>query len=179
MRKIIFLLGALAAAALLPHPARACGFGEAPGDCGNDMEEGAKYLLKRAATAIKADKAKALQEFTHGEAGFRTADTYVFCVGPDGTMTAHPSPMLQGQNVSDLHDKTGNYFIRTMMANAKPDVVAQIRYLFPRPGGTTALPKTTLPASTTRCAGWACTTGTTRHPRPPPRGSAWRSWSSG
>jgi len=70
--------------------------------------------------AVESDKAKAMGEFTRGENGFRTVDTYVFCVGANGVMTAHPNPILQGQDVHDLHDETGNYFIATMLKNAKP-----------------------------------------------------------
>lgn len=125
------------------RPARACGFGEAPVSCGEDAEGGARYMLKRVVAAVGADEAKALGEFSRGEAGFRTVDTYVFCVGPTGVMTAHPSPALQGTDVRDLHDKTGNHFIATMLDTAKPGEVSKIRYLFVRPGGTVETPKTT------------------------------------
>jgi hypothetical protein len=124
-------------------PARACGFGEAPAACGDSLENEAKYMLNRVVTAINADKTRALQAFTRGEDGFRSIDTYVFCVGPDGIMTAHPSALLQGQNVKDLHDPNGVYFIATMMKTAKAGEVAHIRYSFPRPGGNVATPKTT------------------------------------
>lgn len=133
----------LGIANLTARPSWACGFGEAPGDCGGTPETEAKYLLQRVVKAIQADKPKALAEFAHGEDGFRTVDTYIFCVGPDGVMSAHPSAALQGQDVHDLHDKTGNYFIAEMLKQAKPDQVSQIRYLFPRPGGTEAVAKTT------------------------------------
>ena len=137
---IIAIFSAFLASA---SPSWACGFGEAPGGCGDSAESDARYMLLRVAVAIKADKARALQQFTRGEGGFRTQDTYVFCVGPDGVMSAHPSPLLQGHDVRDLHDTTGNYFIATMMKTAKPGEVAEIHYLFPRPGGTVAVPKTT------------------------------------
>ena len=146
MRKDILascLLAALGAAGV-PGAARACGFGEAPTACGDvDMDREAKWMLNRVVTAVERDKAQALRQFARGEGGFRTADTYVFCVGPDGIMSAHPSAILQGQDVRELHDETGNYFIRTMMETAKPGQVSQIRYLFPRPGSTQAQPKTT------------------------------------
>ncbi len=134
----LLMLGLLAGG-----PAWACGFGEAPGDCGGSADGDAKYMLQRVATAIESDKAKALGKFTRGEVEFRTVDSYVFCVGPDGVMTAHPNPTLQGQDVHDLHDETGNYFIATMLKTAKPGQISEIRYLFPRPGGTKAVSKTT------------------------------------
>ena len=133
----------LGLAALPSHPVRACGFGEAPGDCGQTPESDAREMLRRVVAAIQADEAKALQQFARGEGGFRTVENYVFCVGPDGVMSAHPNPALQGTDVRDLHDSTGNHFIATMLRDAKPGQVASLRYLFPRPGGTQELPKTT------------------------------------
>ena len=124
-------------------PAYACGFGEAPGDCGQTPESEARAMLRRVVAAVQADKARALQEFARGEGGFRTVDSYVFCVGPDGIMTAHPNPALQGTDVRDLHDSTGNRFIATMLQKAQPGRVASIRYLFPHPGGTQEFAKTT------------------------------------
>ena len=135
---VLVLLAALAAT-----PVRACGFGEAPGDCGQTPEADARDMLKRVVAAVQADKARALQEFSRGEDGFRTADYYVFCVGPDGVMSAHPNPQLQGTDVRDLHDSTGKRFIATMLERAKPGQVASIRYLFPRPGGVREFPKVT------------------------------------
>ncbi len=123
--------------------ALACGDSEAPVACGESAEGEARYMLLRVVSAVKTDEAKALLQFSHGEGGFRTQYSYVFCVGPDGVMSAHPNPVLQGQTVTDLHDQTGNYFIATMLKTAKPGAVSEIRYLFPRPGGLVALPKTT------------------------------------
>ena len=127
-------------------PAMACGESEAGMSCddsGSGAEMGARWMLKRVVTAIGRDQPAALAQFAKGAGGFRTADTYVFCVGPDGIMNAHPSPILQGQNVHDLHDKTGNYFIKTMMEKAKTGEVSVIRYLFPKPGSTIEEPKIT------------------------------------
>ncbi|WP_375465895.1 cache domain-containing protein [uncultured Methylobacterium sp.] len=145
MRPILSPFAILAlAAAMRAGPVLACGFVEAPVDCGEGGGTGsAQWMLKRVVAAIDADKPKALATFTKGEAGFRTADTYVFCVGPDGMMTAHPSPILQGHDVRDLHDSTGNHFIARMLETAKPGEVSVIRYLFPKPGGTVATQKTT------------------------------------
>lgn len=134
----------LLAAPLATTPVQACGFGETPGDCSEGGgSSAAQWMLRRVVSAMEADKAKALGQFTRGEGGFRTADMYVFCVGEDGIMAAHPNPILQGQDVRELHDQTGNYFIQAMLKSAEAGAVQEIRYLFPRPGGTTAVPKTT------------------------------------
>ena len=130
----------------LSSPALACGDSEAGLSCddsGSGVEMGAKWMLKRASKAVIADSPKAFKAFTEGTDGFRTADTYVFCVGPNGVMNAHPNPILQGHDVHDLHDKTGNYFIKTMVETAKPGQVSTIHYLFPKPGSTIEEPKTT------------------------------------
>ncbi|MBE7197551.1 MAG: cache domain-containing protein [Parafilimonas terrae] len=127
-----------------PPAAWACGDGEAPTSCDDPSPNGfASWMLGRVDRALKADKAQALQDFTAGTRGFRTADTYVFCIGPDGVMSAHPNPILKGHDVRDLHDRTGNYFIRTMMDSARPGQISMIRYLFPKPGSTVEEPKTT------------------------------------
>ena len=141
-RTVAFAL--LLGLAVLPsQPARACGFGEAPGDCGQTPESEARDMLRRVAVAVQANEARALQQFARGQGGFRTVDSYVFCVGPDGVMSAHPNPALQGTDVRGLHDSAGNHFIATMLQEARPGQVASIRYLFPRPSGTKELAKTT------------------------------------
>ncbi|MCJ2069361.1 cache domain-containing protein [Methylobacterium sp. J-030] len=127
-------------------PVLACGDSEAGLSCddsGSGIEMGAKWMLNRASKAVASDQAKAFNAFTKGTDGFRTADTYVFCVGPNGIMNAHPNPILQGHEVRDLQDKTGNYFIKTMIETAKPGQISSIRYLFPKPGSTIEEPKTT------------------------------------
>ena len=139
------LVAVSALAFVAAAPAHACGgFAEAPVACDDPSPNGfASWILGRADKALKADKPTALAKFTKGTDGFRTADSYVFCVGPDGVMSAHPNPILQGHDVRDLHDKTGNYFIKTMLDAAKPGQIAVIRYLFPKPGSTVEEPKTT------------------------------------
>lgn len=140
------VLGLTVAGSLSAGPALACGDSEAGLSCddsGSGVEMGAKWMLNRATKAVLADKAKALVAFTKGTDGFRTADSYVFCVAPDGIMSAHPNPILQGHDVHELHDKTGNYFIKTMMEKAAPGQISVIHYLFPKPGSTIEEPKTT------------------------------------
>lgn len=125
-------------------PARACGDGEAPVSCDDPSPNGfASWMLGRVDRALKADRTRALQDFTDGTRGFRTTDTYVFCIDADGVMTAHPNPILKGHDVRDLHDRTGHHFIRTMLDTARPGQISVIRYLFPKPGSTVEEPKTT------------------------------------
>ncbi len=41
--------------------------------------EEAKAMLEKAVTAVKEDKAKALDMFNNGEGGFKDRDLYVWC----------------------------------------------------------------------------------------------------
>jgi hypothetical protein len=131
---------------LLSAPATACGDSEAGLSCDDaatGAEASAKWMLKRVVAAVDRDESGALAAFTAGADGFRTADTYVFCVNPDGVMGAHPNPILRGHDVRDLHDRSGHYFIKAMMRDAKPGEISVIHYLFPKPGSTVEEPKTT------------------------------------
>ena len=131
---------------LLGTPAAACGDSEAGLSCDDaatGAEASAPWMLKRVVAAVERDEGRALAAFTAGADGFRTADTYVFCINPDGVMGAHPNPILRGHDVRDLHDKSGHYFIKTMMRDAKPGQISVIHYLFPKPGSTVEEPKTT------------------------------------
>ena len=62
-------------------------------------------MLEKAVTAVKADKAKALADFNSPSGTFRDRDLYVFCSGPDGSLTAHPT--IKGQQIASLVDKNG------------------------------------------------------------------------
>ena len=101
----------------------------------------ARALLDRAAAEVKANKAKALTEFTNGENGFKDRDLYVFCIGPDGKFAAHPNPKLNGTDAKALKDSSGKAFAVEMLTVAQDGKVSEVDYLFPRPGTTTPVPK--------------------------------------
>ena len=98
----------------------------------------AKAMLEKAAAAIKADKAKALATFTedaknkNGE--FYLKDLYVFCGGPDGNFTAHPT--LVGKPMRTLMDKSptpkpiGEEFYKAADAGG-----GEVKYMWPLPTG--------------------------------------------
>jgi hypothetical protein len=114
-------LAAAVSAMSLPAapPALACGDSEA-GGCGeNGAADDARWLLKRAVAAVKANEAKALTEFSKGEDGFRTQDLYVFCIGTDGKMTAHPDAGLLGKDAREFQDPTGKRFGAEILDVAK------------------------------------------------------------
>ncbi len=99
----------------------------------------AKAMLEKAVAALKANQAKALEEFTKGEGGFKDRDLYPFCGGPDGKFTAHPK--LVGQSLKDLKDKTGKPLGEEIYAKAKPGQISEVSYMWPRPGGTDPVQK--------------------------------------
>ena len=99
----------------------------------------AKAMLDKAVTAVKADKAKALNDFTKGEAGFKDRDLYPFCGGPDGKFTAHPT--LAGQSLKDLKDKAGKAFGEEIYKVAEEGKVNEVAYMWPRPGATDPVQK--------------------------------------
>ena len=135
----------LSALAVPGRPAHACGWVEAPSSCAGDAgaADEARWMLKRVVAAVEADEPKALNAFSHGTEGFRTQDTYVFCISAaDGRMTAHPDPKLMGQDARALRDPNGKAFAAEMLDAAKPGQVAEVSYLYPRPGSTVPVRKT-------------------------------------
>lgn len=110
----------------------------AAGEYGTPAE--AKAMLEKAVAAVKADKAKALAEFTAGTGGFKDRDLYPFCGGPDGNFTAHPK--LVGQSMRNLMDKStppkpiGQEFYK----DAQEGKIADVTYMWPRPTDPEAKP---------------------------------------
>jgi len=111
----------------------------AAGEFGTSSE--AKAMLEKAVTAVKANKADALAKFAKGEGGFKDRDLYPFCGGPDGIFTAHPT--LNGKSMKELKDKTGKAIGEEMYKSASEGKVAEVDYLWPRPGATDPVPKVT------------------------------------
>jgi signal transduction histidine kinase len=105
----------------------------AQGQLGTATE--AKAMLEKAVVAVKADKAKALADFNNPTGGFRDRDLYVFCAGPDGIITAHPA--IKGQQITSLVDKTGKKLGEAIVASAKEGQIAEVDYMWPRPGADT------------------------------------------
>ncbi len=99
----------------------------------------AQAMLQRAAAAIQADKAKALDTFTKGGGGFKDRDLYPYCGGPDGKFTAHPT--LVGQSLKDLKDKTGKAFGNEIYTVAEVGKMKEVAYMWPRPGQTDPVQK--------------------------------------
>jgi signal transduction histidine kinase len=93
----------------------------------------AKAMLEKAVAAVKADKAKALDQMQKGEGGFKDRDLYAFCANAsDGIITAHPA--LKGKNIREIKDKDGKALGEEMMKVATEGKVDEVSYMWPRPG---------------------------------------------
>ncbi|MCB1907494.1 MAG: cache domain-containing protein [Rhodocyclaceae bacterium] len=114
----------------------------------------AKAMLEKAAAAVAADKDAALGHFAKGEGGFKDRDLYPFCGGPDGNFTAHPS--LTGKSLKDLKDKAGQPIGEKIYAAAKEGEIAEVGYMWPRPGSTDPVEKVTF---VTRIGDQVCAVG--------------------
>ncbi len=115
-------------------PAFACG-DETGSSCDNG-EDDARYMLKAAVVAVQNDETSALSWFTEQSHGFRTEDLYVYCIGPDHIMAAHPDPKINHTDVTQtLIDKNGFHFADVMMKEAKEGQISNITYLWPRLDG--------------------------------------------
>jgi hypothetical protein len=112
-------------------------FGQQPAGYGN--AEDAKAMLLKAIAAVKADKAKALDMFNEGEAGFLDRDIYPFCIRlSDGKQLATQIKPTLGADVRTFKDATGQNFgqeLFDIMTKARDDEVIEWRFMFPRPGG--------------------------------------------
>lgn len=104
----------------------------AEGEYGSKEE--AQAMLENAEVALEADQAQALAEFSAGEAGFKDRDLYPYCGDEAGIFTAHPNPDLIGKSLKDLQDKTGNAFGEEIYAVAADGEIAEVAYMWPRPG---------------------------------------------
>lgn len=112
----------------------------AQGRSGSEKE--AKGMLERAVTALKKDKAQALDMFNRGEGGFKDRDLYVFCAdAKTGVLTAHPH--LKGEKLQDIVGKKGYPLGKEIMRNASEGKIKQLTYWWPRPDSDKALKKHT------------------------------------
>jgi signal transduction histidine kinase len=111
----------------------------------------ARTMLDKAVVAVKADKAKTLDTINKGEGGFLDRDLYVFCFNiGDGKAVANGStnPAARktiGVDVRTLKDATGKVFGQDLYDAAKEGQIAEVSYMFPKPGADmTPVPKISL-----------------------------------
>jgi Single Cache domain 2 len=100
-------------------------------------EQDARAMLDRAIAALKQDKTAALASFTAGAPGFKDRDLYVFCVAPNGVVTAnggHPDHI--GLDTHEEIDSQGKNIGEAILAAAKPGETNVATYMYPRPGSS-------------------------------------------
>lgn len=102
-------------------------------DVGSAAE--AKAMLEKAVAAVKADKAKALDQFNKGEGGFKDRDLYPFCGTTDAAMAAHPNPTVRAMKMADIKDKNNFALGSEMLKVAKEGAIAEVAYVWPKPTG--------------------------------------------
>ncbi|HTV38558.1 MAG TPA: cache domain-containing protein [Xanthobacteraceae bacterium] len=106
----------------------------------------AKAMLEKTVAALKADKAKTLEEINAGSNGFLVGDIYPFCFNlSDGKNVAVANPNakgLVGKDVRTIKDPTGDTFGQRLFDAAKEGQVNEVSYKFPKPGpDKTPVPK--------------------------------------
>lgn len=111
--------------------ARACG-GEVPTSCDDGGRNEARWLLDSAVKAVQRDEAQALTWFSERSHGYRTLDLYVFCIGPDNHVSAHPNATLRGTDATKLADINGAAFGAAIIRDAKAGRFSDITYMWPR-----------------------------------------------
>jgi hypothetical protein len=128
-----FMIAAVSTAVIALSPAA---FGQ---QTGGTAEE-AKAMLMKAITAVRVDRAKALDMFNKGEGGFRDGDLYVFCANTsDGTIVAIGNPNLKqalGTDMRAAQNSTGTAFgAEIYAAIQKPEgQITEVSYMMPKPG---------------------------------------------
>lgn len=73
-------------------------------------------------------------------ANWMAGDYYIFVVGPDGRAVCHPSPQIVGKPLSEIIDANGKKVGEALMAAANAGG-GWVDYIWPRPGTTTPVPK--------------------------------------
>lgn len=101
----------------------------------------AKAMLMKAMVALKADKAKTLDQIDKGQGGFLDRDLYVFCATPsDGKTVAIGNPNAKAQTMGvdarTLKDVNGKAFGQELYdAYQKPEgQITEVSYMWVRPG---------------------------------------------
>jgi signal transduction histidine kinase len=98
----------------------------------------AKAMLEKTVVALKANKAKTLDEINKGKNGFLQGDIYPFCFNlGDGLNVAVANPnaeSLIGKDGRTFKDPAGDAYGQRIYDAAKEGQVNQVSYKFPKPG---------------------------------------------
>lgn len=105
--------------------------------------EQAKVLLDTAASHYtKVGRAQAINDFNDKQGAFVKGDLYVFCYGPDHTMSAHGANMnLVGKDIGAFKDSDGKPFADMAYQAALADGETTIDYRWADPVSKKIQPK--------------------------------------
>jgi signal transduction histidine kinase len=111
----------------------------------------AKAMLDKTIAALKANKAKTLEEINAGTNGFLQGDIYPFCFNlSDGLLVAVSNPNAKvnlGKDIRLNKDATGDPFGERLYAAAKAGS-GEVSYKFPKAGADkTPVPKVSFVAA--------------------------------
>lgn len=100
----------------------------------------ARAMLDKVVADLKADKAATLSRITQRR--YNDRDLYPFCSGPDGKITAHGAiPERIGVDQATLKDSAGKPFGAEIRKVAQPGRIAEVSYMYARPGSGEHVPK--------------------------------------
>jgi signal transduction histidine kinase len=111
----------------------------------------AKAMLDKTIAALKADKAKTLDEINNAQNGFLQGDIYPFCFNlSDGVIVAIANPNAKanlGKDVRLNKDATGDAYGERLYAAVKAGS-GEVSYMFPKTGADkTPVPKVSFVAA--------------------------------
>lgn len=99
---------------------------------------GVKAYVNRAAKVV-VKKGPACDTFK--DPSWTSKDWYIFVFDADGKTLCHQNPEVIGKMASELVDANGKKFGDELIAAGKKPGGAWVHYVWPRPGGTTPVPK--------------------------------------
>ncbi len=99
----------------------------------------AKAMLESTVAKMKADQTGTIAMINAG--AIKDRDLYPYCGGEDGKFSAHPNEKVRTMSLMELKDKSGNEFGAVIYATAKDGEVAEVAYMWPRPGETEPVEK--------------------------------------
>lgn len=104
----------------------------------------AEAMVKKAVVALKANKAKTLDEINSGDAKWKELDVYVQVFSLEGILMAHgTNPTMKGKLTIDLKDPKGKPFVREQIELGKTKPSFWYDYSYTDPVSKKVLPKTT------------------------------------
>jgi signal transduction histidine kinase len=105
--------------------------------------EEARAMLDKVVADMKKDKPGTLARIT--QRGYNDRDLYPFCSGPDGKISAHGAILERiGSDQAKLKDSKGKPFGAEIRSVAKPGQIAEVSYMYARPGSSEHAPKVSL-----------------------------------